>query len=66
MQHDYSIMTQNVSVFLVFALVGPVIGVTFGDSFGVGQNSLLLSEPNLATQIQNSVPMKILLYGMGR
>ncbi len=37
MQHDYSILTQTVfaTVFGLFALVGPVIGVTFSDSFGV-------------------------------
>jgi len=37
MQHDYSIMTQRIfaTVFGVFALVAPVIGVTYSDSFGV-------------------------------
>ena len=37
MQHDYSILTQGLfaTLFGLFALVGPVIGVTFSDSFGV-------------------------------
>ena len=37
MQHDYSIMTQRIfaTLFGLVALVGPVIGVTFSDSFGV-------------------------------
>ena len=37
MQHDYSTVTQRIfaSMFGLFALVGPVIGVTFSDSFGV-------------------------------
>ncbi len=37
MQHDYSVVTQRIcaTVFGLFALVGPVIGVTFSDSFGV-------------------------------
>ena len=37
MQHDYSIVTQGLfaTLFGLFALVGPVIGVTFSDSFGV-------------------------------
>jgi hypothetical protein len=37
MQHDYSIMTQRIfaTLFGLFALVGPVIGVTYSDSFGV-------------------------------
>ena len=37
MQHDYSIVTQRIfaTLFGLFALVGPVIGVTFSDSFGV-------------------------------
>ena len=37
MQHDYSIMTQRIfaTLFGVFALVGPVIGVTYSDSFGL-------------------------------
>ena len=37
MQHDYSKMTQRIfaTLFGLFALVGPVIGVTFSDSFGV-------------------------------
>ena len=37
MQHDYSIVTQTVfaTLFGLFALVGPVIGVTFSESFGV-------------------------------
>jgi hypothetical protein len=37
MHHDYSIMTQRIfaTLFGLFALVGPVIGVTYSDSFGV-------------------------------
>ena len=37
MQHDYSVLTQRVfaALFGIFALVGPVIGVTFSESFGV-------------------------------
>ena len=37
MQHDYSVLTQRIfaTLFGVFALVGPVIGVTYSDSFGV-------------------------------
>ena len=37
LQHDYSTLTQRVfaSLFALFALVGPVIGVTFSDNFGV-------------------------------
>ena len=37
MQHDYSVMTQRIfaTLFGLIALVGPVIGVTFSDSFGV-------------------------------
>tara|TARA_A100001011_G_C14012559_1_gene716047 strand:+ start:531 stop:788 length:258 start_codon:yes stop_codon:yes gene_type:complete len=37
MQHDYSVVTQRIfaTIFGLFALVGPVIGVTFSDSFGV-------------------------------
>ena len=37
MQHDYSITTQRIfaTLFGVFALVGPVIGVTYSDSFGL-------------------------------
>ena len=37
MQHDYSIVTQRIfaTVFGIFALVGPVIGVTFSDNFGL-------------------------------
>ena len=37
MQHDYSSATQRIfaTIFGLFALVGPVIGVTFSDSFGV-------------------------------
>ena len=37
MQHDYSVATQRLfaTLFGLFALVGPVIGVTFSDSFGV-------------------------------
>ena len=37
MQHDYSIVTQGLfaTLFGLFALVGPVIGVTYSDSFGV-------------------------------
>lgn len=37
MQHDYSKMTQRIfaTVFGLFALVGPVIGITFSDSFGI-------------------------------
>ena len=37
MQHDYSLLTQGIfaTIFGLFALVGPVIGVSFSDSFGV-------------------------------
>ena len=37
MQHDYSTQTQRIfaAIFGLFALVGPVIGVTFSDTFGV-------------------------------
>ena len=37
MQHDYSAVTQQIfaTLFGLFALVGPVIAVTFSDSFGV-------------------------------
>ena len=37
MQHDYSVLTQRIfaTLFGLFALVCPVIGVTFSDSFGV-------------------------------
>ncbi|MEE2773905.1 MAG: hypothetical protein VYE27_03225 [Pseudomonadota bacterium] len=37
MQHDYSIVTQRIFavVFSLIALVAPVLGVTFSDSFGV-------------------------------
>ncbi len=37
MQHDYSKFTQRLfsTFFGLFALVGPVIGVTYSDSFGV-------------------------------
>ena len=37
MQHEYSVVTQGLfaTLFGLFALVGPVIGVTFSDSFGV-------------------------------
>ena len=37
MQHDYSVLPQRIfaTLFGVFALVGPVIGVTYSDSFGV-------------------------------
>lgn len=40
MQHDYSVMTQRIfaTIFGIFALVGPVIGVTYSDSFGVRAN----------------------------
>ena len=46
MQHDYSIITQRifVAIFGVFALVGPVIGVTFSDSFGLRANIAKKSE----------------------
>ena len=37
MQHDYSKMTQWIFaiIFATFAVVGPVIGVTFSNSFGI-------------------------------
>ena len=37
LQHDYSILTQRIFavMFGMFALVFPVLGVTFSDSFGV-------------------------------
>ena len=37
MQHDYSNATLRIfaTLFGLFALVGPVVGVTFSDSFGV-------------------------------
>ncbi len=37
MQHDYSKMTQRIfaTLFGLFALVGPVIGVTYSDNFGI-------------------------------
>ena len=37
MQNDYSTMTQWIFaiIFSTFAIVGPVIGVTFSNSFGI-------------------------------
>ena len=37
MQNDYSKMTQWIfaAIFSTFAVVGPVIGVTFSNSFGI-------------------------------
>jgi L-cystine uptake protein TcyP (sodium:dicarboxylate symporter family) len=36
-QHDYSKMTQWIfaAIFSTFAIAGPVIGVTFSNSFGI-------------------------------
>jgi hypothetical protein len=37
LQHDYPILTQRIFaiIFSLIALVAPVLGVTFSDSFGV-------------------------------
>ena len=54
MQHDYSIVTQGLfaTLFGLFALVGPVIGVTFSDSFGV--RSQIVNNENLKTVSSNN------------
>ncbi len=52
MQHDYSIFTQRVfaGIFGLFALVGPVIGVTYSDSFGVRYQINLIESKRTVTQ----------------
>ena len=56
MQHDYSIMTQRIfaTLFGVFALVGPVIGVTYSDSFGL-RAEIAASEQSTLSLANNEV-----------
>ena len=52
MQHDYSVVTQRIfaTLFGLFALVGPVIGVTFSDSFGVRAEIAANEKLNIVSQ----------------
>lgn len=55
MQHDYSVVTQRIfaTLFGLFALVGPVIGVTFSDSFGVRAEIAANERLNIVSQNLN-------------
>ena len=55
MQHDYSVLTQRIfgTLFGLFALVGPVIGVTFSDSFGVRAEIAANERINMSSSIGN-------------
>tara|TARA_Y200000002_G_C22641207_1_gene647050 strand:- start:1058 stop:1333 length:276 start_codon:yes stop_codon:yes gene_type:complete len=56
MQHDYSMVTQGLfaTLFGLFALVGPVIGVTFSDSFGV-RSQIAADEKLKRVSLENKI-----------